>query len=81
MGGNVPGFLHELVPISFSKTIADSVYEVTYFVLPDYLALGSDSDYFSMPMTPILAQKISNSLDYTLLTKQMVDQIWSNASV
>ncbi len=79
--GNVPDFLRNLVPISFSKTIADSVYNVTYYVLPDYLALGSDSDYFLMPMTPILAQRLSDSLDYTLPTKQMVDQIWSNASV
>ncbi len=81
LAGNVPDFLRDLVPISFSKTIENSVYAVTYYVLPDYLALGSDNDYFLMPMTPILAQKLSNSLDYTLPTKQMVDQIWSNASV
>tara|TARA_R110002096_G_scaffold432976_2_gene650745 strand:+ start:1372 stop:3570 length:2199 start_codon:yes stop_codon:yes gene_type:complete len=81
LDGNVPNFLRDLIPISYSKTIGDSVYNVTYYVLPDYLALGSDSNYFLMPMTPILAQKISGSLDYTLPTKQMVDQIWSNASV
>lgn len=81
MTGNVPEFLPDLVPISFSKTLRDSVYNVTYYVLPNYLALGSDRDYFLMPMTPILAQKITDSLRFTLPTKQMVDQIWSNASV
>ncbi len=81
LAGNIPDFLRDLVPISYSKTIDDSVYAVTYYVLPDYLALGSNSDYFLMPMTPILAQKLSNSLDYMLPTKQMVDQIWSNASI
>ncbi len=81
LNGNVPSFLRDLIPISFSKTIQDSTYEVTYFVLPDYLAVGSDSDYFLMPMTPILAQKISDAIGFTLPTKQMVDQIWSHASV
>lgn len=79
--GNVPDFLRELIPISFSKTIADSTYNVTYFVTPDYIAVGSNDDYFLMPMTPILAQKIADSLQFTLPTKQMVDQIWSESSV
>jgi hypothetical protein len=81
MSGNVPAFMRDLAPISFSKTMRDSTYEVTYYVLPDYMAVGSDSDYFLMPMTPILAQKIANALHFTLPTKQMVDQIWSQASV
>ena len=79
--GNVPDFLRDLAPISFSKSIKDSTYVVTYFVLPDYLAVGSDTDYFLMPMTPILAQKIAKAIGFTLPTKQMVDQIWSNASL
>ena len=81
MSGNVPTFMRDLVPISFSKTIRDSTYDVTYFVIPDYLAVGSNSDYFLIPITPILAQKIANALHFTLPTKQMVDQIWSHASV
>ena len=80
IAGNVPDFLRELVPISISKTINDSVYNVTYFVTPDYMAVGSDSNYFLMPMTPILAQKLADSLSFTLPTKQMVDQIWSEAT-
>ena len=79
--GNVPDFLRDLAPISFSKSIKDSTYVVTYFVLPDYLAVGSDTDYFLMPMTPILAQKIAKAIGFTLPTKQMADQIWSNASL
>ncbi|RAJ11495.1 hypothetical protein [Arenibacter echinorum] len=81
LSGNVPNFLRELTPISFSKTIKDSTYVVTYFVLPDYLAVGSDADYFLMPMTPILAQKIAEAIGFTLPTKQIVDQIWTNAQV
>lgn len=81
LNGNVPNFLRDLAPITFSKSIKDSTYVVTYFVLPDYLAVGSDTDYFLMPMTPILAQKIAKAIGFTLPTKQMVDQIWSNASL
>ncbi|MEP0005153.1 MAG: hypothetical protein ABJ387_01920 [Balneola sp.] len=80
IAGNVPDFLRELVPISISKTINDSVYNVTYFVTPDYMAVGSDSNYFLMPMTPILAQKLADSLSFTLPTKQMVDQIWGEST-
>ena len=81
LNGNVPNFLRDLAPITFSKTIKNSTYVVTYFVLPDYLAVGSDTDYFLMPMTPILAQKIANAIGFTLPTKQMEEQIWSNASL
>lgn len=69
MAGNVPNFLRELVPIAFSKTVNDSVYNVTYFVTPDYMAVESDSNYFLIPMTPILAQKLADSLSFTLPTK------------
>ena len=81
IGGNVPGFLRELSPVSFSQTIDDSTYNVTYYVIPDYLAIGSDEDYFLIPMTPVLAQKICNALGVTLPTKKMVDQVWNSASV
>ena len=80
IAGNVPDFLRKLVPISISKTINDSVYNVTYFVTPDYMAVGSDSNYFLMPMTPILAQKLADSLSFTLPTKLMVDQIWGEST-
>lgn len=79
--GNVPNFLRVLIPISFSKTINDTTYEVAYYVLPDYMAVGSDTDYFLIPTTPILAQRIANAIGFTLPTKQMAEQIWSHASV
>lgn len=81
MSGNVPDFLRNLVPISFSKTIQDATYNVTYYVLLDYLSVGSEEDYFLIPMTPVLSQRIANAIDFTLPTKQMVDQIWNHASV
>ncbi|MBE2278929.1 MAG: T9SS type A sorting domain-containing protein [Ignavibacteriaceae bacterium] len=81
MSGNIPDFQRNLVEISFSQTVGGTEYNIKYYVLPDYLAVGSDSDYFLIPMTPVLAQKICNNLKLTMPTRKMVDQIWSNAEV
>ena len=79
--GNIPDFLRVLDTITVTKTIGNANYTLEYYVTPDYLAIGSNGDYFLMPMTPILAQKIVNFLGCTLPTKQMVDQIYTKAQV
>jgi len=81
MSGNVPDFQRNLIPITFNQNINGTTYNVSYYVLPDYLAIGCDTNYFLIPMTPILAQKLSNNLRCTMPTRKMVDQIWSNATV
>ncbi len=81
MSGNIPDFQRNLVPVNFNQNVGDVNYQVTYYVLPDYAAIGSDSNYFLIPMTPILAQKLCNNLQSTLPTRKMVNQIWSNATV
>jgi hypothetical protein len=52
-----------------------------YYVTADYVSVGCDSDYFLMPMTPILAQRIANFLECTLPTARMVDQIYRAAQL
>jgi hypothetical protein len=79
ISGNIPDFLRELVEVSTTRTINGTEYMLQYFVLPDYLALGSDDDYFLMPMTPLLAQRLCNTLSCSLPTRRMVDQIWQAA--
>ncbi|MBN2570863.1 MAG: hypothetical protein JXA68_01935, partial [Ignavibacteriales bacterium] len=68
ISGNVPEFQRNLIPITFSQTINSTAYNVTYYVLPDYLAIGCDTNYFLIPMTPIVAQKICNKIGYTMTT-------------
>ncbi|HEX5220267.1 MAG TPA: immunoglobulin domain-containing protein [Verrucomicrobiae bacterium] len=77
LSGNVPDFLRTLVPIN----VSDSGHTGTYYVTPDYLAIGDNTDYFLCPMTPLLAQRLCDLLGYTLPTRKMVNQIWTNASV
>lgn len=75
--GDVPAFLRTLAPI----TVEDGTNRATYFVTADYLAIGSDEDYFLAPLTPYTAQRIADQLDCTLPTPRMVDDIYKNASV
>jgi hypothetical protein len=75
--GNVPSFLRKLVPVAVS---AGKV-KASYFVAPDYLAIGSDDDFFLTPLTPLTAQAIADRLDCVLPTPKMVDDIYASATV
>jgi hypothetical protein len=77
VSGNVPNWLRTLKPISVSA----GGHTATYYVIPDYLAIGSDQDYFLEPTTPLLAQRLCDRLGCTLPTRKMVNQIWTNAAV
>ena len=77
--GNIPNFMRQLNTITANANIGGNNHTVKYFVIPEYFAVGSDSDYFLTPMTPLLAQRICNALNCTLPTKKMVDQIYSSA--
>jgi len=81
MAGNIPDFLRQLVPVTVNITVSGVPHAVTYYVTPDYLAVGSNEDYFLTPMTPLLAQRIADSLSCTLPTKKMVDAIYNAATV
>ncbi len=79
--GNVPKFLRKLKLIKDTATIDQKVYIIDYYVLPDYIAIGSNEDFFYVPMTPILAQKIADLTKASLLSRQMVNRIYKNAAI
>lgn len=81
MAGNVPDFIRTLIPVTVTASIGGSTRTAIYHVTPEYMALGSDADYFLMPMTPLLAQRIADRLGYNLPTRKMVNDIWSAATV
>jgi hypothetical protein len=81
LGGNTPDFLRKLCPVTVTN-IFDGLTNVgTFFVAPDYLAIGSDKDYFFAPVSPSTAQGIADRLDCTLPTRKMVDAIYAAAQV
>jgi hypothetical protein len=81
MSGNVPNFLRSLVPVTMSGTINGTGHTLIYYAAPEYLAIGSDVDYFLEPVSPLLAQRLCDALGCTLPTRKMVNQIWTNAPV
>jgi len=81
LAGNIPSFSRKLKPVSFEQSINGENYQVTFFVLCDYMAIGSDDDYLYMPMTPSTAQYLCDVLNCSLPTKKLVDLIYNSADV
>lgn len=79
--GNIPNFMRNLCLVTITETISSVSHTASYYVTPDYMAIGSDSDYFLCPMTPLMAQKIADMLDCTMPTRKMVNDIWKQALV
>lgn len=79
--GNVPDFYRNLVPIKSYAVISGSTDSILYYVLPDYLAVGTDTNYFLCPMSPMLATQIADLTGCTLPTRKMVNDIWVTAKV
>jgi len=79
--GNVPDFLRKLTEIKYTTQISNQTFIVSYYVLPDYFAIGSNANFFYVPMTPILAQKVAYLSKCNLPTRKIVDQIYENAPI
>jgi hypothetical protein len=79
--GNVPDFLRKLAPIHTQSVTNDRTNSAVYYVTPDYLAIGSDADYFLVPLSPITAQRVADLAHCSLPTKKMVDDIYAAAAV
>ncbi len=47
--GNVPQFCRKVVPVRFNATVSGKLQRATIYVLPDYVAIGSDQDYIKYP--------------------------------
>ncbi len=52
-----------------------------YWVTPDYLALGTDKDFFRLPLTRASAESIAAFYQCILPTRKMVNDIYQHASV
>ena len=81
LSGNMPSELKQFQKIVFTTPIVDSVkilrkpHKVEILVLADYLSVGSDDDFVRMPMGPLAAQQIADSLNCILPTSYLVDRI------
>ena len=82
--GNFPEFLRTFKTVEIRGALkAGETGDVTakLEVMPDFLAIGSDTDFVRMPMTPQTAQKIADQFGCVLPTRKMVDAIDSQAEL
>ena len=56
-------------------------HRIIFKVLPDYMAIGPDSDFVRIPMTSDTAQRIADLTDTLLPSVKMVDAIYWSAQV
>ncbi|MCB9057705.1 MAG: T9SS type A sorting domain-containing protein [Calditrichae bacterium] len=80
--GNLPSFMRKLISINSSFADANGVVRtIQYRVMPDYLAVGSDSNYCRIPMGPITAQKLADQFGMIMPTRKLVDDIYTKATI
>jgi hypothetical protein len=80
--GNLPSFLRQLRPVDVVAKGADGRrHRGRYWVMPDYLAIGTDEDFVRIPMTPITAQLVADRFDCVLPTRRMVEQIFRKSRI
>jgi len=81
LSGNVPSFSRKLRSLKISQTVDAKKYELIYFSVCDYMAIGSDQDYLYISMTPTTAQYLADKLNCSLPTKKIVDNIYANSEM
>ena len=79
--GNVPSWLRQMTRVSLKREVGGQEHRVTFWVTPDYLSVGSETDFLPIPLTGRTAQKIADLVGATLPTPLMVDAIWASARI
>jgi len=80
-GGHVPSAMRTFLPVTIEFIDGNSVARtLEFYVLPDYLRIGNDSDSFIVPLWPITAQKIADDWGCLLPTPKLVTVIWNAAT-
>jgi hypothetical protein len=79
--GNLPSFLRKLIPVELKQVLTNGkTLTATIFVMPDYLAIGSNKDFLRIPMNLYTATAIVARFGFVLPTKKMVDAIYDQSS-
>jgi hypothetical protein len=82
LSGNFPTFLRRSNPVELKgRSAGGAPITITLCVSPDYLAIGSDTDYMFVPMRLSTAIAVANRYQALLPTRRMVDAIYDQAQV
>lgn len=79
--GNIPDRLRILRPVRIKGKDGAKPVEATVYVMPDYLAVGSNDDFAYVPMTPVTAQRIADHFGFLLPTRKLVDAVYDQAEL
>ncbi|MBS1642611.1 MAG: hypothetical protein JST94_01890 [Bacteroidetes bacterium] len=83
LSGNIPSFLKKFVRINVQcfDSVNKKIIHAYYFVAPDYLSIGSNANWARVPLTPMAAQKIADTLHCFLPTRKMVNDIYNQSVI
>jgi hypothetical protein len=81
--GNIPAFLLNLRPVQaeYTDTASGKTHKAVYYVTPDYFSIGTNEDWARVPLTPMAARQIADTLHCFLPSRKMVDDIYRAAAV
>lgn len=80
--GNFPAFLLNFQEVTSQQVDANGKpREITLFVSPQYLSVGTVENHFIIPMGPITAQQIALNFNAFLPTPKVVDMIYKAANL
>lgn len=80
--GNIPAFFFQFVPINVAHTDSNGkTHTIVFYCSPDYAMIGTLSDWARVPLTPMAAQVLADSLKCFLPTRRMVDLIYQQSQV
>jgi len=82
LAGNLPAFLRNLVPVKLDwQPLRGKAITATVFVMPEYLAIGSEKDFLRIPMNLYTAATVATRLGYILPTRKIVDAIYRQSVI
>lgn len=82
LSGNFPDFLRKWVKINVSITTpTNKKITAYYYVLPDYLMIGTNSDFCRIPMQPETAQYIADRFNCFLSTRKICNDVYKRAKI
>ncbi len=81
LGGDLPDFLRNLVPVKLSyRPPGSKALTATIFVMPEYLSIGSDKDFLRIPMNLYTAVTVASRMGFILPTRKIVNAIYEQAA-
>jgi hypothetical protein len=79
LAGNIPSVLRRLRGVETSVAGPEGPVKATVWVMPDYLAVGSDEDFVRVPLGLDDALTVARQFGFTLPTRKIVDTIHRQA--